>query len=352
MSNQTKLAVVGQQLARKYELSQGVHELFEEAKKEPYRSINAKRGTSVEYFEQLFPFVDASLQRFEQEIALVTTSSWQGKRLDECRKWGSSLRTFLADHLDGLYFANFDQENDAAIIPVENYEFLDGEHLHCSTMPHYTIIRPAHIDVGKHLIQLGIIESCNQFQGNLETLINRIKKEGDKNMKREIKFMDKSLKEIIGKFKLVYLSAGDVIHSLASQYFEIEMFMENPDVMRQFRIPVEFPPAFEITYLLKNIAPQAYMPFEGGCKEKPSLIEENLKYIDLPQLKAECIESTKKHLRTLAAMHDLFKLDFSTRNQTLLAKSGEIIHEGLKEAGTSSPFVYLDNHINKRKKKK
>ena len=42
----------------KYQLSQEVQELFEEAKKEPYRSINAIRGTDIGYFRDLLSAVD------------------------------------------------------------------------------------------------------------------------------------------------------------------------------------------------------------------------------------------------------------------------------------------------------
>ena len=105
---------------QKYELSDGVKKLFNEAKKGPYKSINKARGTSIGYFAYLIPEVDKTLQRFEQEIGLNSTLVWKGLRLHECER-GRPLSKVVSSHLTGNYFAHLDKQDDSARILLENY---------------------------------------------------------------------------------------------------------------------------------------------------------------------------------------------------------------------------------------
>ena len=327
---------------RKYQISDGVKELLRESKIEPYNSINRRRGTSIDYFEYLIPAVDQTLQRFEREIGLSSTSTWKGLRLHECQP-ETPLSKTAASHLTGNYFAHFAEDEDAAIISLENYgtwEMPDGSmHYHCYTMPHLAIIRPIHIDAKKHIIELKLRSLEEKTRESMNQLI---KKSQDQIFEAGL-----HLCEHLNK---TYISFADILHSLATTYFEIEAHKSDPSLMDAFDTVIELPPHKSVIDALKETGyPVDYKLSEGEEVEgRRSFVKKNMAYIDLEQLGIECLESARRHVMSMDTIRRVFaslsELDFDT-----YAESMNEFFESQKPAGILSPIAFMEEHVNMRR---
>ncbi len=330
-------------MKQKYQISDGIKELFRESKREPYNSINRARGTSIDYFEYLIPEVDKTLQRFEQEIGLNSTSTWKGLRLHECRP-ETPLNKVASSHLIGNYFAHLDTNEDSAIIPLENYgiwEMPDGSmHYHCYTMPHLAIIRPVHIDAKKHIVKLELLDLERKVKESMNDLINKTQ---DQTFESGLRICE--------HFNKVYTTFPDILHSLATTYFEIEAYKSNPSLMDAFDTVIELPPNKGVIDALKETGCPADYKLNEDMEvgNRKSFIKKNLARLDLEQLSKECLESARSYVMSMDTIRrvltSLSELDFDT-----YAESMNEFFESQKPAGILSPMAFLEEHVNVRRK--
>ncbi len=338
-------------MLQKYQLSDGVKELFREANEEAYRLINQRNGTSISYFEELIPRVDPFLQRFEQEVGLNGTSVWKGRRLHECTEYvlpsevrHTPLRALLGKHMNGLFYAVLDQGGDAAIIPLENYEVWQEKgkpHYHTYTMPHFIIIRPLHIDAKKHIIGLGL----PGLEENARKLLNEMRA-GSPGF--DFKPIDRAFDYI----NEAYIGFADTLHSLATVCFEIEVHKSDPLLMGAFNSTIELPPAQVVADAWREAgAPFDYKPNRNERSERRrSFIEEYRQQIDLDQVHTECLQSARDYV---ASMKTVGRIYGSLSNSEMDAFQTALTDfmETQKPAGVLSPLDCIQRHIRKRKKK-
>lgn len=333
---------------QKYRLSEEVRELLTEAEREPYKSINARRGTSIGYFEHLIEKVDPFLQRFEQEVGLNGTSTWKGLRLHECAPYippeqvkHTQLRTLLAAHMKGIFYATLDQEQNAAVIPLENYgHWLENGNLHYSTytMPHFTIIRPLHIDAKKHLISLGIPELEGKARKILEEMVAQAPE-----------FKGDPTNGILNYLQQAYIAFAETLHSLASTCFEIEAYRNDPALMGAFNAAIELPPAQIVVDTWKEAgAPFGYKLNEDGSGDgRQSFVEEHRQYIDLDQLHAECLKSARDYVGSMELIKKVYESLSNLEMDDFRTALMEFM-ETQKPAGILSPLAFIQEHVRKR----
>ncbi len=328
--------------SRKYELSSEVKKLFDEARKEPYHSINRGRVTSIEYFEYLIGELGPFLQRFEEEVGLNSTSEWRGKRLHECRPEKPLSKT-ASSHLVGHYFAHLDENEDAAIIPLENYgayEEEDGSlHYHTYTMPHLAIIRPVHIDAKKHIKELQL----HELEIGARESSDRIKEQ----------FPEfESLNTIYDYINKSYTAFPDILHSLAVIYFEIEGYNSDSSPMVAFDTVIELPPNQLVIDALKEVGcPIGYKLNEDEqVNERESFIRKNLAVLNLDQMSRECLASVKRYVKSMNTIREILsslsRMDFDAYEESM----NEFL-ESQKFAGFFSAFDFLEKekeHIVRR----